>query len=107
MTQVDDRIFPDDPNKLEIESLLRNLKSILNNGIQFGENFDVSIVTVTHDTGADTEVSTTHTLGRIPTGFIVYEKSVAGIIYKSDTYTTTVIKTKSDTDNVNYKVLIF
>jgi len=59
---------------------LDQIESILNGGITFLDNFQASIVNVSF-TMANTEMQISHTLGRVPSGYILINASAAMIIY--------------------------
>lgn len=63
---------------------MQDVVRILNKGILFADNFDGSIVTANF-TAANTNLSLTHNLNRIPTGYVALSLSAAMIIYSGTT----------------------
>ena len=56
----------------------------------------------------DTEDTTAHTLGKVPTGFFVISQDKAGSLYDSGTaFTATNIFTKCDVASVTFKIIVF
>ncbi len=91
------------------EALLRftrRIVDVLNGGIKITDNFDAQIVTVTL-TAADTEQAVSHTLKRVPTGYIVLSNDKAAIIYDGTTsWTSSTIYIRSNVDNTTVKIII-
>ena len=73
-----------------------------------GENIEGEHQTVA-DTGvANTEFSVTHTLARIPTGYIVTSNNKAGVVYTGTTaWTSTTVYFRVDAANCAISVFIF
>lgn len=91
-----------------LNDLIIELRQILNNGVRFEDNHDAKIVNYTSNATPDTEDTLAHTLGKIPTGYIVCGKNKAGIIYDGSTsWTATNIYLKCDTASVTFKLIIF
>jgi hypothetical protein len=87
---------------------ITNMHAILNGGISFGDNVDCSLVTFTSSATPDEENTVGHTLGKIPTGYIIYSQDKAGSLYDSGTtFTATNIYTKCDVASVTFKLIIF
>jgi len=85
-----------------------NMKAILDRGGVFNDNFDGVTVSFTSSGVADTENTVPHTLGKIPTSFIVLSLDKAAAVYKgTTTFTTTNIYLKSNVASTVIKVLIF
>lgn len=84
------------------------LKSILDAGISIGDNVDMAkVVFVSHATPG-TEGSATHTLGKIPEGYIVMGQTDAGSIYDGVTPNTKdTIYLKSDVSSKTFRLLVF
>jgi len=59
---------------------LDQIQSILNGGITFVDNFQASTISANF-TAANTEFQLSHSLGRIPVGYILINASAAMIIY--------------------------
>ncbi len=72
-----------------LEKLLNDqdqiLDTVLNKGLSFGDNFDGVFVTFTSSATPDAENTVTHTLGKIPTGFIVTNINKASVVYANGT----------------------
>lgn len=103
---------PKNQNELEttraLQELMTNLKTILNGGILFSDNFDMDMTEFTADAVADAENTIAHGLGKIPSGYIVYYQDAAGSLYDSGTsWTSTNIYLKSSVADVTYKILVF
>ncbi len=91
-----------------LEEYDRNNGAILNRGIRFEDNFDAVSITYTSNAVADTEDTVTHTLGKVPTGFIVYSINKGGVVYLSGTAATkTNIYLKCSTTSTAVKAWIF
>jgi hypothetical protein len=85
-----------------------NLNSILNRGITFSENFDAVFVEFTSSATPDAENTVSHSLGKIPTGYIVYSIDKAGVVYRSaTTFTSTNIYLKCNVASTAIKILVF
>lgn len=90
-----------------LDKIFGKIKQILNGGILFSDNFDAQLKTVT-TAGADTEVSVAHTLKRTPTGYLVYSRDKAAVIYDSTTaWTANNIYIKANVATVTAKLIIF
>jgi len=102
-------------HRRDIDTDLRHLFFALQGRVAFGESDDgvdgeniEGEFQVVADTGnADTEFQITHTLNRIPNGYIVTKNTGAGSIYDSTTHTTTLLKLKSTAANAAITVFIF
>lgn len=95
---------------LEQELLSYSLKlaSLLNGGLKFSDNFNAQIKEYTTNGAANTEDAVTHTLKRVPSGFIVIDQDKAGVMYHSGTaWTATTIYLKNSVATVAVKILIF
>lgn len=91
-----------------IDDNQQNLAAILNRGITFDDNLDCVLVTVTSHATPGTEFSVTHSLGKIPTGRIIYAQSKAGSLYAGATSdTATTMYFKSDASSCAFKIIIF
>jgi hypothetical protein len=107
-------IFPN-PRDQHEEDLYNSLREfiddvtkILNRGILFSDNMDARLVTFTSNATPDTEDTTAHGLGRVPTGFIVYSQNKAGSLYNGGTaHNATNIYTKCNVASVTFKVIVF
>ena len=56
------------------------IKMLINNGLQFADNFDSKILTLTFS-AASTDTSLTHGLGRVPTGYVILKRSASMTVY--------------------------
>ena len=56
------------------------LRAILDRGLSFSDNADVSIVSVTSHGTPGTEFSIAYGLGKVPTGYIVTKQAAAGSV---------------------------
>lgn len=85
-----------------------NLETLFDKGLGFTDNFDGVFVTFTSNAIADTEDDVTHTLKKIPTGFIVTSRDKGAVLYDGGTTnTTTKIYLKSNVASTTYKIFIF
>lgn len=85
-----------------------NLDSILNRGIKFEDNVDCRLVSVTSHGTPGTEFSVSHTLGKTPTGWIVYGQTGAGTVYDGTTANTdTTLYFRSDAASKTYRLIVF
>ncbi len=83
------------------------LVSIVNGGLNFGDNVAVSFTTFTF-IAANTTYQINHTLGVIPTGYIPISKSISTDIYNgTGSSTTTYLYLKSSVANATVTVMVF
>lgn len=73
-----------------------NLAEIFKNGVSFSDNLDGESITFTSSGTPDDENTIAHSLGRIPSGFIITNIDKAALIYKGTT--------GWDEDNIYLKV---
>lgn len=86
----------------------KNIVNILNRGILFDDNVDCRRLTFTSSATPDAENTVAHTLGKIPTGYIVYSQNKAASIYLgSTTWTLTNIYLKVNVASVAVKIIVF
>lgn len=114
MADIKKVILPNPRDKHEIDlynvidTFINTVNVILDAGIIFGDNVDCDLVTFTTDATPDTEDTTAHSLGKVPTGFIVYSQDKAGSLYNSGTaFTSSNIYTKCDVASVEFKIIVF
>lgn len=92
----------------ELSSYSLELSKILNKGLEFSDNFNMQIKTATTDAVANTESAVAHTLGRVPSDFIVGAQDKAGTIYKGSTaWTVTNIYVKGSVASITAKLYVF
>lgn len=92
----------------QLEERERNLKAILERGISFSDNVDCRLLSFTSSATPDAENTVAHTLGKIPTGFIVYYLDKGAVVYDSGTaWTSSNIYLKVNTATVAVKIIIF
>lgn len=92
----------------ELLSYSLELATLLNAGLKFSDNFNAEIKTYTTNAVANTTDAVTHTLKRVPSGFLVINLDKAGIVYDSGTaWTATTISLKCSVATTIVKVLIF
>lgn len=85
-----------------------NLKTILDGGLSFDDNMDISRVSVASHATPGTEFSVAHGLGKIPTGYIIYGQGAAGSLFDGVTANTkTTAYFKSDVSAVTFRVMFF
>ncbi len=86
---------------------LSQIVSVLNGNINFEDNVNVSIVSFTFSV-ANTNYQVTHSLGIVPTGFIIVGKNISTDIYNGDGVNTkSSIFLKSTVANATVKVMVF
>lgn len=86
----------------------RNLRAILDRGILFADNMDAVSVEFTSSATPGAENAISHTLGKVPTDFIVTSLDKAAIIYKGTTaFNKTSIYLKSNVATTAVKAWIF
>lgn len=84
------------------------LQSILDRGISHADNMDEREISFTSSGTPNAENTVAHTLGKIPSGFIVVNRDKAAHLYKGSTvWTTTSIYLKSDIATVAFKILVY
>lgn len=114
MTQVPTRIKTEAPHspfesslERELLSYSRKVADILNRGIRFEENLENGFITIADTGGADSEITVSHTLKRIPVGFLVINKDKYCDVRTSGTaWTTTDIYIKCSVANCNIKLFL-
>ena len=83
------------------------LSQILNGGIKLQDNLNAQIKTVASTGAANTEFTVSHTLGRVPSGYIIISNSGAGYVYNGTTaWTATAIYLRHSAINAAITVLI-
>lgn len=84
------------------------LKAILDGGISFEDNVDVELITFTSSATPDAENAVAHTLGKIPTGFLVYSLNKGAVVYNGTTANTkTQIFLKVNVASTTIKAWVF
>lgn len=85
-----------------------NLDAILNRGISFSDNVDCVFKTFTSSATPDAENTVAHTLGKVPTGYLVYSVNKAAVVYKGSTsWSASNIYLKVNVASTEVKVIIF
>lgn len=88
--------------------LMDVLTVLLNGGLKFSDNFEVYTTTITTNVTPGVETAITHTLKRVPVGYIVAEQDKAGSIYLGTTAkSATNYYVASDVASVTATLLIF
>lgn len=99
----------DDPNI--VLPFLENIFKALSNGLNFSENFTGNIRSFTTHSTADTLFSVSHTLGLVPSYFLVISIEKAAIIYRdaqvTKPWTSTQIFLKCNVASTPATILIF
>ena len=91
-----------------LDGMINNLLALFDNGVDVNDNLDVEALTITTNGTPDTEDAFTHTLRRVPSGYLVANKDKAGHIYSGGTaWTSTAIYLRSDVASVTAKVVVF
>lgn len=75
---------PEDERWLSQSQINDEVKTILNSGLKFSDNFSGKQVSVTFS-GAAADASVAHGLGRVPTGYIILSSSVSMNVYTGAT----------------------
>lgn len=75
---IDKASAEDQPRLLSV--FLDQVKTIINNGLQFVDNFSGKTLTLTFS-AANTDTALTHGLGRVPTGYIIIKRSASMVVY--------------------------
>lgn len=91
----------------ELERGMDSIAAILDRGIDFADNVDCRIVSYTSNAVANTQDTLAHTLGKVPTGFIVVDIDKAGIVYRSATADSTNLYLKCSATSASITVLVF
>lgn len=89
MNKLDNFVFgqpaSNDPSFKDLETNLdkyfTNLRRILNNGLDFTDNFNCTVVTLTTNATPGVVTVITHNLKRVPVGCLVLERNKAGHIF--------------------------
>lgn len=68
-----------------LDRLFVKLRMMLNNGLNFKENFNCYVTTITTNATPGVETTIAHGLKRIPAGFIILETDKAGHIFTGST----------------------
>lgn len=91
-----------------LNELNLSLDAILNRGIILTDNVDLVEVSFTSNAVANTEDGISHTLGKVPAGYIVISLDKAAVIYKgASAWTKTTIYLKSNVASTAVKILVF
>jgi len=70
-----------DENKFRfIEIFLKDVKNVVNGGLDFASNLVFPFVSVNF-TAANANLAVAHSLNRLPRGYFVISRSAAGIVY--------------------------
>lgn len=92
----------------ELLSYSLELSKILNKGLDFTDNFNMHIKSVTTDAVIGTETAISHNLKRVPSDFLVGSQDKAGTIYKgSSAWTATNIYIRGSVASITAKLYIF
>lgn len=96
---------------IDLLTLLRereqNLDAILNQGINFADNFNGNIISYTTNAAPDTQDAQNHGLRRAPTFFLVIDQDKGGVLYRSATFDNTKVYFKCSVASMTVNVLIF
>lgn len=84
-----------------------SMKGILDRGISLTDNIDAVIASFTSNATPDTEDTVAHTLGRIPSYFIVADINKGGVVYRgATTFTKTNVYLKTTVASAAVKVIL-
>jgi hypothetical protein len=90
-----------------IENWTLGLKGILDRGISLADNVDAAVASYTSNATPDTEDVIAHTLGRVPSYFIVADINKGGVVYRSGTaFTKTNVYLKTTVASAAVKVIL-
>lgn len=103
---------PRDAQETDLYNTLREfvtqVTKILNRGIIFSDNADCKFVTYTANAMINTQDTIAHGLGRIPTGFLVYDRDRdTNDPYRSAAYDATNLYLKCSTASAVFKIIVF
>lgn len=85
-----------------------NLDSILRRGISFGDNMDARVIRFTSDPVSGTQNTVPHSLGKIPTGYMVARRDTAANLYDGATdHDITNLYLKTDGASVTFTIVVF
>ncbi len=85
-----------------------NLKGILDGGISFDDNLDISRFSVVSHGTPGTEFSVAHGLGKVPSGYVIYGQTGAGSVYDGTTANTaTTLYLRSDVAAITFRIMVF
>ena len=91
-----------------IANFITEVKKIVNGGITFNDNHDAKMVTFTSSGTPDVENTVPHSLGKIPSGYLVYSRDKAATLYDGATaWTKTDIYLKANVATTVFKIIIF
>ena len=97
----------------QLIGILRRIGWIFDGRISLGdgtnkENLDIDFADITSHAMADTEFAVSHSLGRVPAGYIVVKGNKAGVVYDGATvWTTSNIYLKCNVASVALRLIIF
>ena len=93
--------------------ILRNIGYMFDGRIGLGdgtnkENLDIEFKDVTSHATAGTEFSISHTLGRVPAGYIVVKRDKAAVVYDGTTvWTTSTIYLRCSVSSTALRLIVF
>lgn len=94
--------------EIELARYAQAISKLLNNGLKFADNFNMQIKSVTTDGVVGTETAVAHTLGRVPSDFLVGSQDKAGTVYKGSTaWTATTIYVRGSVASITANLYIF
>jgi hypothetical protein len=68
-----------------LDNFAQGLRAILDRGIALGDNVDCEIVAFTSSATPDAELAVPHSLGKVPSYFIVADINKGGVVYRGAT----------------------
>jgi len=74
-----DRVKDEDLKK-HLNLFGEQVLQVLTNGLDFASNFNGKMLSMTFD-AANTDASVQHGLGRVPVGYLVYQRSASMVVY--------------------------
>lgn len=84
------------------------LKGLLDRGLSLADNVDAAVVSFNTNGVANTEDAIPHTLGRVPTYFVVADIDKGGVVYRSGTaFTKDTVYVKTTVATAAVKLILF
>ncbi len=91
-----------------LEEYDRNMRAMLDGGLNFPDNFEGKEITFTSSATPDAENTVVHALGRVPTRFYITSLDKAAIVYRSATaFTSSSIYLKANVASVAVKAIVY
>lgn len=85
---------------------ISDIIAVINGKLDINGNLNVALLTVTF-TSANADKTVSHSLGRVPTGYIVYSGSAAGSVYDGTVAWTASAITLKCSQAITVKLILF